>query len=131
MDALTNNPRWAVGGTLVALVLLIAVGLYASGDSGAGPEDAPGSQRGVALVSHEGTIGEDGSMRVTGVVRNTSNRTHGRVKVDITLYDASDAKIGSTSTTTTGLGAGEDWQFEAPVSEDSVARYEIERVTWE
>jgi hypothetical protein len=53
------------------------------------------------------------------------------VKVDISLYDASDAKIGATSTSTTDLGAGEDWQFEVPVSEDSVARYEIERVTWQ
>jgi hypothetical protein len=131
MDALKNNPRWVVGGSLVALVLLIAVGLYVSGNSSAGPEDAPESQQGVALVSHEGTIEEDGSMRVTGVVRNTSNRTHGRVKVDVSLYDETEAKIGSTSTTTTGLGAGEEWQFGVPVPQDSVARYEIDRVTWE
>lgn len=131
MNVLKNSPRWAVGGSIGAIVLLIAVGLYISSNSGADSEDAPGSQRGVALVSHEGTIGEDGSLRVTGVVRNTSNRTHGRVKVDITLYDQTDAKIGSTSTTTEDLGAAQEWQFEAPVSKDSVARYEIDRVTWQ
>lgn len=115
---------------MAALVFLIAVGLYVSGDGAARSGDAPESQRGVALVSHEGTIGEAGSMRVTGVVRNTSNQTHRRVKVDISLYDETDAKVGSTSTTTENLPPGATWQFEAPVSTDRVARYEIERVTW-
>lgn len=131
MDALKNNPRWIVGGSLVAIILLVAVGIYASGDSGTDSTDALDSQQGVALVSHEGTVEADGSLRVTGVVRNTSNQTHSRVKVDVSLYDKTDAKIGSTSTTTTGLGAGQEWQFEAPVSQDSVARYEIDRVTWQ
>lgn len=131
MDVLKNPPRWAVGGSMAALVLLIAVGLYASGDGTASSGDAPESQRGVALVSHEGTVGAAGAMRVTGVVRNTSNQAHRRVKVDISLYDETDARVGSTSTTTENLAPGAEWQFEAPVSQDRVARYEIDRVTWE
>jgi hypothetical protein len=130
MDVPKDTPRWAVGGAVAALVLLIAVGLYVSGDGADSSGDGPESQRGVALVSHEGTIGEAGSMHVTGVVRNTSTQTHRRVKVDIILYDETDARIGSTSTTTENLVPGATWQFEAPVSTDRVARYEIERVTW-
>jgi len=128
---LNNNPRWVVGGSIAVVILLIAAGLFAWGEDGTNPADASESPQGVALVSHEGTVGENGSMRVTGVVRNTSSRTHSRVKVDISFYDASNAKIGSTSTSKTGLGVGESWQFEVPVSEDTVARYEIERVTWQ
>jgi hypothetical protein len=129
MDVPKDTPRWAVGGAVAALLLLIAVGLYATGN-GPATTDAPESQRGVALVSHEGTIGEADSMRVTGVVRNTSTETHRRVKVDISLYDETDVKVGSTSTTTENLAPGAKWQFEAPVSQARVARYEIERVTW-
>lgn len=131
MDALKNSPRWIIGGSLAALVLLIAVGIYASGDGGTSPGTAPESQQGVVLVSHEGTIGENGSMRVMGVVRNTSSQAHRRVKVDISLYDETDTEIGSTSTTTEDLGPGKKWRFEAPVYQDSVAHYEIDRVTWE
>lgn len=131
MDVLKYNPRWAVGGSIAVGVLLIVVGIYVWGKGSTSPEDALESQQGVALVSHEGTIREDGSMRVTGVVRNTSDRAHGRVTVDISFYDETDAKIGSTSTATTGLGAGAEWQFETPVSLDSVARYRIDRVTWQ
>ena len=52
-------------------------------------------------------------------------------KVDISLYDKTDARVGSTSTTTENLAPGAKWQFEAPVSQDRAARYEIDRVTWE
>lgn len=100
MDALKNIPRWLVDGSLAALVLLIAAGIYVSGDSGPSPEAAPDPKQGVELVSHGGKIGEEGSMRVTGVIRNTANQTHGLVNVDISLPDETDAKIGFTTTTT-------------------------------
>ncbi|MFB6098373.1 MAG: FxLYD domain-containing protein [Salinibacter sp.] len=120
---------WRVGG-MVAVLGLIGVGLYTLSGDQSPPRTAGESGEEVALVSHEGKIRADGSLVVTGVVRNTSNQTHSRVKVAISLYDDANTKIGSTTTATTGLGPGKRWKFEAVVAQDSAARYEIDRVTW-
>lgn len=124
-----NAPRW-IGGVALAIALLVGVGIYAL-DGGVRPdEEGTGSEQGVELVSHEGTL-EDGSPAgVRGVVRNTSDRRHSRVKVEVSFYDGAGSQIGDTTAQTSGLGPGEEWRFEVPVTGDSVSRYEIDRVTW-
>lgn len=131
MNVSTSTYR-RIGGAIVVLGL-IGVGLYMWGNGPSGGESdalAP-SQQDLELVSHEGRRREDGSLLVTGVVRNTSRRTYGQVTVDISLYDETDAEVGATSVATRDLAPGEEWRFEAPLSHDGVARYEIDRVTWQ
>lgn len=131
MNVSTSTYR-RIGGAIV-IIGLIGVGLYTWGNGRPGGESdslAP-SQQNLELVSHEGRVREDGSLLVTGMVRNTSSRTYSQVKVDISLYDETDAEVGATSVATSNLGPGQEWRFEAPLPQDSVARYEIDRVTWQ
>lgn len=96
-------------------------------DSGDGTGD---SSRAVDLVSHEGIIEETRPLKVKGVVRNTSEPRHGRVKVEVRFYNESGSQVGDTTAQASGLGSGKEWSFEVPVVGDSVARYEVDRVTW-
>jgi len=129
MDIPENRLRWA-GGVAIATTLVVVVGLYTIGneptEGGAGE-----SETAVELVSHRGEVEEGRPSRVTGTVRNTSRRELGRVKVEISFYDGSGAQIGDTTAQTSGFGPGKEWRFEVPVPNDNVARYEIERVTWQ
>lgn len=118
------------GGAAVALVF--GLGLYVFEDSGSSSDDgAANSGQAVELVSHEGVAGETGPVKVRGVVRNTSDRKHGRVKVDVRFFNEAGSEVGDAATQTSGLGPGKEWRFEVPVVGDSVARYEIDRVTWQ
>lgn len=127
-----KNARQWIGGS-VLLAILIGGGLYASGvgrfgsEGGATPESEPED---LELVSHEGEMGEEGPVSVTGVVRNRSGREHRNVRVEISLYDEAGTQVGATSAEINTLDPGGEWRFEAPVSQDSVARYKIDRVTW-
>lgn len=70
-------------------------------------------------------------MRVTGLIRNTSDRELRRVKIDVRFFNGAGSQVGDTTAQTTSLGPRKEWQFEVPVVGDSVARYEIDRVTWQ
>lgn len=131
MDIAKTTLQW-IGGTAVAIALLVGVGIYVSMDwTDTGKEDGSKTKLAVELVSHEGTL-EDGRPRsVAGVVRNISSRELGRVKVEITFYNGDETEVGNTSTQTSGLEPEGRWQFEVPVTQDSVSRYEIDRVTWQ
>ena len=129
MDISDNLLRW-VGGVAIATALVVVAGIYTIGNepSAGGSGD---SEKAVELVSHQGEVDEGRPARVTGSVRNTSRRELGRVKVEISFYDGSGAQIGDTTAQTSGLGPGKEWRFEVPVTIGNVARYEIDRVTWQ
>jgi hypothetical protein len=129
MDTSDNLLRW-VGGVAIATALVVVAGIYTIGSE---PSEgvAGESEKAVELVSHQGEVEEGRPSRVTGTVRNTSRQELGRVKVEISFYDESGAQIGETTAQTSGLGPGKEWRFEVPVPNDYVARYEIERVTWQ
>lgn len=129
MDAPQNFLQW-IGGVAIATVLVIVVGIYTFGNEH-GEGESGESEKAVELVSHRGEVEEGQPTRVTGIVRNTSPRKLRRVKVEISFYDESGSQIGDTTAQTSGFGPGEEWQFEVPVSTGNVARYEIDRVTWQ
>jgi hypothetical protein len=70
-------------------------------------------------------------VRVKGVIRNNSNRTRDRIKVEVRFFDGDGVKVGDTTAQTNSLEPGKEWRFEVPIVGDSVARYEIDRVTWQ
>lgn len=126
-----NDLRW-IGGLALTTALLIGMVTYASwnGRSGVYEEGDSGSEKAVELVSHKGELEEGRPVQVTGVVRNTSDRRHSRVKVKVRFFNEADSQVGDTTAQTSGLGPGKEWRFEIPVVGDGVARYEIDRVTW-
>jgi len=127
---ISDNLLRGVGGVAIATALVVVVGIYTIGNEPS--EDVAGdSKKAVELVSHQGKVEEGRPARVTGTVRNTSRRELGRVKIEISFYDESGTQIGDTVAQTSGFGPGKEWQFEVPVPNDYVARYEIERVTWQ
>ncbi len=131
MGFLKNALRWIGGGVLLAI--LIGVGLYVSGVGSFGSEEGSSvesEREDLELVSHKGEMGEEGPVSVTGVVRNSSGREHRNVQVEISLYDEAGTQVGSTRAEINTLEPGGEWRFEAPVTQDDVARYEVERVTW-
>jgi hypothetical protein len=119
----------AVAGVAVALV--VGIGIYVLGDSGSSLGDDNESTKAIELVSHEGIAGETGPVRVKGVIRNNSNRTRGGIKVEVRFLDEAGVQVGNTTTQTSSLEPGKEWRFEVPIVGDSVARYEIDRVTWQ
>lgn len=129
MDTSENLLQW-VGGVAIATALVVVVGIYTIGNE-LGEGGAGESEKAVELVSHQGEVEEGRPARVTGIVRNTSRRKFGRVRVEISFYGESGSQIGDTTAQTSGLGPGEEWHFEVPVTTRNVARYEIDRVTWQ
>jgi hypothetical protein len=128
-----NRQQW-IGVAAILVALLVGVAVYASWE---GPRDGRASDGGsnesekaVELVSHEGELEDGRPARVRGIVRNTSDRTLSRVNVEVGFYNAAGSQTGDTTTQTSGLGPGKEWQFEVPVRRDSVSRYEIDQVTW-
>ncbi len=128
--------QWVGGGALL-IAVLVGVGIYVPkpayflGYEGSGSDvDGPRSEQAIELVSHQGIVGKSGPTGVKGIVRNTSGRKHGNVKVKVRFFDETGAQVGDTTARTSGLGAGREWRFEVPVVGVGVTRYEIERVTW-
>lgn len=117
-----------------ALALIVGTAIYYTwwnGHSGLDEEGDSGPKKVVELASHKGELEEGRPVRVTGVIRNTSDRELGRVKIDVRFFNGSGSQVGDTTAQNSGLGAGKEWQFEVPVVGDSVVRYEIDRVTWQ
>lgn len=129
MNTAKNLLKW-VGGLAIATALVVVVGIYTIGTEPSEVE-AGETEKAVELVSHRGEVEERGPARVKGTIRNTSRRKLGRVKVEISFYDETGSQIGNKAAQTSGLGPGEEWQFEVQVTTGNVARYEIDRVTWQ
>jgi hypothetical protein len=127
-----NALRWT-GGVALTAALLVGAGIYALGDGRLIPNDEGdnGSEKAVELVSHKGELEKGRPVKVTGIVRNTSDRKHGRVKVEVRFFNKADSQVGDTTAQTSGLEPGKEWRFEVPVVGDSIARYEIDRVVWQ
>lgn len=127
-----NALRW-IGGVALTAALLVGAGIYALGDRRPSPDEKANSrsEKAVELVSHKGELEKGRPVKVIGIVRNTSNRRHGGVKVEVRFFNKADSQVGDTTAQTSGLGPGKEWRFEVPVVGDSVARYEIDRVVWQ
>lgn len=81
-------------------------------------------------MSHKGELEKGRPVQVTGVVGNTSDRRHGRVKVEVRFFNEADSQVGDTTAQTSGLGPGKEWRFKVLVVGDGINHYEIDRVTW-
>lgn len=81
----------------------------------------------LTVTEHELVESEFGSAKITGVVKNNTDRTLDYVQATAKLLDESGAQLGTAMTNTTDLEAGARWKFEIVTGKDyaNVANYEL------
>ena len=72
---------------------------------------------------------EYGNQIIVGVIKNNTSVDKDYIQVSFTLYDANGNNIGTAWTNTNNLKAGGTWKFEAMISEDEMATFELDEVT--
>ena len=72
---------------------------------------------------------EYGNQIIVGVIKNNTSVDKDYIQVSFTLYDANGNNIGTAWTNTNNLKAGGTWKFEAMISEDGMATFELDEVT--
>jgi hypothetical protein len=110
--------------TLIATIL-IAMTLSA-GCTGTGSSPAPSGK--LAVINHEMTWGESGSVAIQVTVKNVGPVMAELAEVTISFYDASKNLIDSSSDSVMNLGPGETWEFEIACQGENcsqVKSYEI------
>lgn len=89
---------------------------------------APASKPDLELVeSHPVSEGLYGS--IGGTVKNNTDHQYSYVQVEINLYDAEGAQVGSTLANANNLEAGGTWKFKAVILNEGVKTYKIKEVT--
>lgn len=74
------------------------------------------------------TIADDYDRYIIGTATNTTNRTFSWVNIEINLYDASGARLGSTGDFVSDLEPGSTWRWKAPIYDSKVTSYKIVNV---
>lgn len=85
----------------------------------------PGGAPALLLVSHEWGWSEYGNAVIRGEVRNTTGRPLNYGSIHFNLLDRDGAVVGSAWDNVANLGPGQSWRFEALVSNDRAARYQL------
>lgn len=65
----------------------------------------------------------------TGTLRNNTDHPYAHVSVDIDLLEADGDVVGRTAATTTNLGAGKTWSFEAPLAHKDAVGFRLKKLT--
>jgi len=73
--------------------------------------------------------GPSGVRFVTGTIRNNTDGSFFHAQVEINLLDEDGGVVASTVANTSNLGAGETWNFEAPILSEDAVRFRIEKLT--
>lgn len=120
-----SNASGCVALMVIALLVWACLSIF----SGTHPSSPAGSTGSLALKSSKWETGEFGNKYVTGEVVNESAKTYSYAQVEINLYDASGAQVGSTLANVNNLAPGATWKFKAPVLEDSATKSQVKEVT--
>jgi hypothetical protein len=83
------------------------------------------------VESHASTSSAFGTTfgAIEGTVRNNSAQTLSHARIDINLYDAQGAHLGSTFALASNVEAGSLWKFTAPVLEQNATAFKIVSVS--
>ena len=122
-----------------AIVVLVVIGIANSGDKTTVPtaqnsnmttENQTVTEKKPDLEVVESKLVSDALYgKVTGTIKNNTNRKYGYAQVEINLYDDSDTQIGSTLTNINNFEPGASWKFEAPILKQGATKYKIVKVT--
>ena len=75
----------------------------------------------------EDTINENGTIYITGSIKNNSSSNYQSVSVYFDLYDENMNKVGDSMDIINGLNTGETWKFKALTTKD-FAKYKLARI---
>lgn len=127
--------KWWFWGIII--ILLIALGSSGSDnkDQGTGTKDG-GATPAVAdkaktpdleIIEHS-TENDSFSTYIVGTVKNNTGKEYTYVQVEINLYDANGAQVGSTLANANNLEPNGSWKFKA-VTLEEFSTYKIKDVT--
>lgn len=106
--------RVAFGGVAALAVLgLIFLGIMIIAD--------PGDN--LVILRSSVTASASGARAISGIVENRVDRPYSAVEVRVEVLDEQGRVVERTGTVRAELGAGERWEFEAPLSVRKVADY--------
>lgn len=125
----------------VVIVILIIIGSSSGSDNkdqGAGTkngEKVPAASNKVEApeapdleVIEHSTESDEFTTYIVGKVKNNTDKQYGYVQVELNLYDADGAQVGSTLDNTNNLEPGGTWKFKA-VAFEEFDNYKIKDVT--
>ena len=67
--------------------------------------------------------------RITGIVKNNTDKDYEYVQISFTLYDVDGNVVDTAFTNVNNLKAGSTWKFEAMLFEENVASWELDEIT--
>lgn len=126
---------WFWGIIIVLLIALGSSGGDGNKDQGAGTKDGTSTPAvsdktkapDLEVVEHSAQKGEY-STSIVGAVKNNTDKQYGYVQVEINLYDADGAQVGSTLANANNLEPNGIWKFEA-IALEEFDSYKIKDVT--
>lgn len=127
-------------GSCAGCVGLVALGSHVSKTSSASAAPAPApatdmeavqdaNRAELSVADLEIKTFEFGSKAVVGKITNMSGRKYELVNLEINLFDADGAVIGSTLTNVSNFTPGQVWKFKAHILEREAVRAEIKEIT--
>lgn len=66
---------------------------------------------------------------ISGIIRNTTDKTFSYVSISFKLYDSDGNQVGTTYDSISNLSGGNTWKFKATTGDDSVTRAEFDDIT--
>lgn len=125
---------------LIVIIVIAVIAIIASlgGNKGAGTTSAPSGQTTASASSDKWADmfevkdlklnGSGIDAKVTGSIVNKTDKEYGYLQVEINLYDASGAQIGSTLANVNNLEAKGTWKFEAMTLKEGVKTIKVKDV---
>ena len=66
---------------------------------------------------------------IVGVVKNNTGKDMDYIQISFTLYDANDNVVGTAFANANNVKNGGTWKFDAMITDDGVARFELDEIT--
>jgi len=66
---------------------------------------------------------------IVGVVKNNTGKDMDYMQISFTLYDANDNVVGTAFANANNVKNGGTWKFDAMITNDGVARFELDEIT--
>lgn len=127
---------WFWGIIIVVVIALAASGGDKNKDQGSGTKDGKSTPAAadkvekpdLEVINHS-TESDSFATYIVGSVKNNTNKQYKYVQVEVNLYDADGAQVGSTLANTNNLEPGGTWKFKTMATTKDFASYKIKNVT--
>ncbi|WP_155710166.1 MULTISPECIES: FxLYD domain-containing protein [Burkholderia cepacia complex] len=101
----------------------------AAGNQGAEASPSSNSDDRFTITDLRLTSGEYGSLNISGMLTNNTDRQYSYVQVELNAYDKSGAQIGSDIVNVNNLESRGHWKFKTPLLQQDVDTVKVKGVT--